>query len=133
MLTQNPSYHKIRKWVYDKSGIVFGEQKTDLLNQRLSRVLTARQFENLDELAEHLFSDRDAGLQLEILDAVSTNHTYFFREPEVLNAFVDRILPMYQDRSEIKIWSAAASSGDEAYSLAILIAEKLGVNVGFDV
>lgn len=126
MITQSPAYHKIRKWVYDKSGIVFGEQKTDLLNQRLSRVLTARRFENLDELADHLFSDRDARLQLEILDAVSTNHTYFFREPEVLNAFVDRILPLYQDRSEIKIWSAAASSGDEAYSLAIMIAEKLG-------
>ena len=61
-----------------------------------------------------------------MLHAASTNHTYFFREPEVLETFVDRILPEFASRSTIKIWSAAASTGDEAYSLAILIAEKLG-------
>jgi chemotaxis protein methyltransferase CheR len=66
-------------------------------------------------------------VQLAIMHAASTNHTFFFREKEVLGYFRTQLLPILAHRSEIRIWSAACSTGDEVYTLAILIAEALGV------
>ena len=126
MISDHADYERIRLWVLEKSGISFPEKKTDMFRQRLSRVITTRRFSGLHELAERLLGGHDGHLQLEVLHAASTNHTYFFREPEVLDRFVDLIVPELERRGDIRIWSAASSTGDEAYSLAILIAEKLG-------
>ena len=61
-----------------------------------------------------------------MVDAASTNHTFFFREPQVLDYFANKIVPGLARKTELRIWSAAASTGDEAYTLAMLAAEVLG-------
>ena len=117
----------IRGWLAQRCGIHYPQHKTDLLRQRLARVQRAFTVPDLAELARRLNAGTHHDLQLAVLHAASTNHTYFFREAEVLEAFCARILPDLAGRDEIRIWSAASSTGDEAYTLAILVAETLGM------
>jgi chemotaxis protein methyltransferase CheR len=67
----------------------------------------------------------DRLLTLRLAEVASTNHTYFFREPETFAFLIDRILPSLPS-GPLRFWSAAASSGDEAYSLAITALEVFG-------
>lgn len=117
----------IRGWLSQRCGIHYPEHKMDLLRQRLSRVQRAFTLPDLSDLARKLANDNAHDLQLAVMHAASTNHTYFFREKDVLDQFRDRILPLLEGRDEIRIWSAACSTGDEAYTIAIIIAETLGL------
>ncbi len=117
----------IRGWLSQRCGIHYPEHKMELLRQRLSRVQRAFTVPTLHDLARRLSSDASHELQLAVMHAASTNHTYFFREPEVLQHFRSAILPGLAQRDEIRIWSAACSSGEEAYTLAIMIAEDYGL------
>ncbi|PWR02594.1 chemotaxis protein CheR [Meridianimarinicoccus roseus] len=119
-------FEEIRNWLSTRCGIVYAESKGELLRQRLSRVLRSFNLVDLDQLAAGLIRDENQAVQLAVMHAASTNHTFFFREPEVLNKFATQILPGLADRSQVRIWSAAASTGDEAYSVAMLAAETLG-------
>lgn len=116
----------IRGWLSQRCGIHFPEHKTEQLRQRLARVQRDFAMRDLSDMAGRLNAGSSLELQLAVMHAASTNHTYFFREPEVLSAFRDQILPLLAQRDEIRIWSAACAAGDEAYTLAILIAETLG-------
>lgn len=116
----------IRGWLAQRCGIHYPQHKTDLLRQRLARVQRAFTLNDLTEMARRLNSEANHDLQLAVMHAASTNHTYFFRETEVLDSFRSRILPALAQRDEIRLWSAACSTGDEAYTLAIIVAETLG-------
>ncbi|MEY4982815.1 MAG: hypothetical protein RIR62_1081 [Pseudomonadota bacterium] len=117
----------IRTWLSQRCGIHYPAHKCDVLRQRLARVQRAYTLDDLGDLARALIDGNDRDLQLAVMHAASTNHTYFFREPEVLDIFRGTILPMVAQRDEIRIWSAACSTGEEAYTLAILIAETFGL------
>ena len=119
-------YERIRTWLNVRCGIHYAETKKELLTQRLVRVLGQFELDNLDDLALCVEMGVKEDIELAVVHAASTNHTYFFREPQVLDFFRDTILPLNARRSELRIWSAAASTGDEAYTLAILAAEALG-------
>jgi chemotaxis protein methyltransferase CheR len=119
-------YERIRSWLNARCGIHYAEKKKDLLSQRLARVLDQFELDNLDDLAFCVEMGQKEDIELAVVHAASTNHTFFFREPQVLNYFRDTILQLTAHQSELRIWSAAASSGDEAYTLAILAAEVLG-------
>jgi chemotaxis protein methyltransferase CheR len=116
----------IRDWLTQRCGIHYPQHKTDLLRQRLTRVQRAFTLNDLGEMARRLTHEKNYDLQLAVMHAASTNHTYFYRETEVLESFRQRVLPLIADRDEIRIWSAACSTGDEAYTLAIIVAETLG-------
>ena len=124
--TDQAGYEQIRDWLSTRCGIVYADGKTELLRQRLSRVLRSFNFGDLDQLARGLLKDNNEAIQLAVMHAASTNHTFFFREPEVLEKFGEQILPRLANRSQIRVWSAAASTGDEAYSVAMIAAERLG-------
>ncbi len=119
-------YERLRTWLNDRCGIYYAEKKKELLQQRLTRVLERFGLADLHELANCVESGLSGDIELALVDAASTNHTFFFREPQVLDFFADTILPNSGHKSELRIWSAAASTGDEAYTLAILAAEVLG-------
>lgn len=121
-------FEKIRSWLNQRCGIHYSDQKKDLLAQRLSRVQRAFGIDRLTDMANRLTDASEHDLQLAVMHAASTNHTYFFREMEVLDRFRDEILPALKARDEIRIWSAACSTGDEAYTIAIIIAEALGLD-----
>lgn len=124
---ERASYEAIRNWLESRCAIHYPDHKSDLLHQRLARVQRAFQLPELAQLASEVTHGENHELQMAVIHAASTNHTYFYRETEVLNHFRDTVLPSLRNRREIRLWSAACSTGDEAYTLAILIAETLGI------
>lgn len=121
------SFERIRLWLGDRCGIHYPDHKRDTLLQRLERLLRTHGCESLETLAAQILTHDNYDLQLAAIQAAATNHTYFFREPEVLDQVRREVLPQFAQRSELRFWSAACSSGDEAYTLAMLVAETLGM------
>ncbi len=119
-------YDQLRSWLSQRCGITYPDHKKELLRQRLMRVVRSFDCGDLNRLAVDVIRSERHEVQLAVMHAASTNHTFFFREREVLDNFTNMILPDLQHREEIRIWSAAASTGDEAYTIGILIAETLG-------
>lgn len=118
-------YLRIRHWLNERCGIYYQERKKQMLMHRMQRVCQRHGISDLTVLADHIESGRSPSLQRQVMDAASTNHTYFFREPQVLDFFRDTILPTLP-QSHVRLWSAAASSGDEAYTLAIMACQSRG-------
>lgn len=119
-------FEAIRTWLEQRCAIHYPEHKRELLRQRLARVQRAYSLPDLRILSRKVTLDQVHDLQLAVMHAASTNHTYFYREKDVLEFFRSEVLPVLATRSEIRLWSAACSTGDEVYTLAILIAEALG-------
>jgi chemotaxis protein methyltransferase CheR len=120
-------YECIRDWLAESCGMSFPEKKRDLLTHRITRVQERFGFPSLEALADQLTRTGDVDLKLAVIHAASTNHTYFFREPQALDFFRDQILRSPLAQEGLRVWSAAASSGDEAYSLAIIASQAFGV------
>ena len=118
-------YQRIRAWLQHKCGMNYQDKKKDLLTHRMQRVCERWGIPHFDELANKIEMGLDREIQFAVLHAASTNHTFFFREPQVLDFFQNTILPGLP-KTGARIWSAAASTGDEAYTLAIMIAETRG-------
>ena len=125
-VNDHAGYEEIRGWLSTRCGISYPEHKRDLLRQRLSRVTHRFSYADLNELAQNLIKNSVHDVQIAVMHAASTNHTYFYREKDVLDRFAAEILPQFSNRAELRIWSAAASSGDEAYTIAMMVAEKYG-------
>lgn len=123
---QSAGFEELRNWLSARCGIHYPENKSELLRQRLARVQMAHQLRDLEDMARRVVQGDQHELQLAVMHAASTNHTYFFREREVLDTVRTTILPLLAKRSEIRIWSAACSTGEEAFTLAIMISELLG-------
>ncbi len=117
---------RIRNWLGARSGIRFADYKRDMFVQRMARVQRSFGYPDIQTLAHHLIVDRISEVEIAVISASSTNHTYFFRETDILSRFRDDILPDLAGRDEIRIWSAACSTGDEVFTIAMLIAEALG-------
>lgn len=122
-------FEEIRSWLMQRCGMTFPPSKSELLRQRMDRVLRRFGFDDLERLAKELLSTKAQDVELAVMHAASVNHTYFFREPEVLNRFVELATPIVQTQSNVRIWSAACSTGEEAYTIAMLLANRLGPQV----
>jgi len=122
----DPAVHAVSAWLRQRCGIDYQPHKLALLRSRLQQVVDRQGLGDIDELSRRLSSGSDVGLTNAVVQMASTNHTFFFREPRVLERFPDAIFPHFGQQQSIRIWSAAASTGDEAYSVAILAAEHFG-------
>ncbi len=121
-------FEAIRRWVYDYTGIYYPERKSLLLYHRLRKLCHRLGIPGLKELADHLRRRDFPGLASELACAVSTNHSYFFREPAVLRVLREQILPALPGQEKWRFWSAACAGGEEAYTVAIILAETLGLS-----
>jgi chemotaxis protein methyltransferase CheR len=120
-------FESIRQWIYDHTGLYYPERKYALLYHRLGKLCRRLDIPDLKSLDSHLQNRGLPGLAREMACAVSTNHTYFFREEKVLQFFREQILPALPGDTPWRLWSAASSSGEEAYTMAIVLAEALGI------
>jgi len=125
--TEQVPLEYLRQSISKYTGIYYSEQKKDILYIRLLQLCLKNNIKDLSEMVKHLENGSFDNLIIKIAQAVSTTYTYFYREPEVLNYFKDNILDHFPLSEKIRIWSAASSSGQEAYTLSILISEKLGI------
>jgi chemotaxis protein methyltransferase CheR len=121
----------IRRLVYERSRICLDADKREMVNARLGKRLRATNLGSLSEYCELLKSPRAGDELSHLIDAISTNHTFFFRENAHFDFVRERILPEMQQRRPVErwprflAWSAACSSGEEPYSLAITLQESI--------
>jgi len=126
---QAAEYHFIRDLVYQHSRINLGSDKRELVSARLAKRLRAIRLPGVREYCELLRSPKGQEELAHLIDAISTNHTYFFREEDHFTTLNTVILPELELRRaregwpQLRIWSAACSSGEEPYSIAIHLAE----------
>ncbi len=122
-------FRLLRDYVRDYCGIYFDDNSKYLLERRLSRRVRLHQFKSFKEYYHFLTYDRRKEEEMvEVIDTLTTNETYFFREDAQLKAFSDEIVPEFArakkgDRS-LRIWSAGCSTGEEPYTIAMLLMEK---------
>jgi len=114
--------------VKQRSGLVLTTEKAYLLESRLFPVVRKHNLKTLEDMAQVLRSKRDEALMFDITEAMTTNETFFFRDTKLFTHFQKYILPNMltarADKKQIRIWSAATSSGQEAYSIAMICAEE---------
>ncbi|HEX9137718.1 MAG TPA: protein-glutamate O-methyltransferase CheR [Nitrospirota bacterium] len=122
-------FRLLRDFIHGYCGIYFDDGSKFLLERRLMRRLEQRQLRSFEEYYHFLRYDRKREEELAVLvDNLTTNETYFFRESPQLRAFSEEILPELRetlaDRKVIRIWSAGCSTGEEPYTIAILLLES---------
>lgn len=129
-------FRELRDIIYDKSGIFYAENKSYLLENRLGRRLNELGMSSFDEYIKFLKTQMGGSSEFhQIYNAVTINETFFFRYQAQLDAFRKKLLvPLIDERRKrgnknLKIWSAAASSGEELYTLAIILHEELGAEM----
>ena len=119
----------LAQFVLDELGIVIGEGKGSLLQARLLPVIRQFELDGPTELMKSLRVLRQVEVRRAVLDAMTTNETSFFRDPQSFDSLRERVLPelLEAPRAEraLTIWVAASSSGQEAYSLAMLLQEVI--------
>lgn len=124
-------YQAFRAFLEDACGIVLGDNKHYLVVSRLNRLLGEEGIETLGELVQRLKGARRDGLRERIIEAMTTNETYWFRDGYPFEVLKSRILPeLAETRAPVRIWSAACSSGQEPYSISIAVQEFLGARPG---
>lgn len=121
-------FRLLRDAIYQRSGMWFSDSSKFLLQKRLAPRVRALSFDSFQKYYYFLQYDPRAAAEYDqIFDAVTTNETYFFREPAQLAAFTEEIVPELLEKKavrKIRIWSAGCSSGEEPYSIAMLLTEK---------
>lgn len=121
------SYAFLQQLIYAESGIVLDSDKQYLMETRLLPIAKKHGIDTLDSLSAALASRVPPALKSEVIDAMTTNETLFFRDPILFDALKSTVFPELFARirggSRLRIWSAAASSGQEAYTLAMLMLE----------
>ena len=125
------TFNRLRDLVREHAGIDFPDEKRYLLESRVKPRLLAQEVPDFETYADRL-EQGDTREIARLVNAVTINETAFFRHPSQFEALEDTILPELvrlhqQERSgPMRLWSAACSAGDEAYSLAILIRDTIG-------
>ncbi|MGB7218345.1 MAG: protein-glutamate O-methyltransferase CheR [Vicinamibacterales bacterium] len=117
----------IAQLVYDRSGIRLTDMKTALVNARLQKRLRARGFSSFEAYVSHVRKDPSGAEQLALVDALTTNKTSFFREPDHFRFLADQVVPELVARHVPSIagWSAGCATGEEPYSIVVTLLDAL--------
>lgn len=119
----------------ERSGLVLSSDKTYLLESRLIPVARKRGLKGLDDLVDTIRRTHPEPLIRDVTDAMTTNESFFFRDTKPFDLFRDNVLPHLlagrADKKFFRIWCAAASTGQEPYSLAIILREQAAKLVGW--
>ncbi|GMR19952.1 MAG: protein-glutamate O-methyltransferase CheR [Gammaproteobacteria bacterium] len=127
-LFSDDDFNFLRKLVTENTGIVLADHKRDMVYGRLCRRLRALNLDSFSDYCELVRSDNDGEL-VELVNAITTNLTSFFREPHHFDYLSKTVLPelvKHKARTkQIRIWSAGCSTGEEPYSIAMVVQESL--------
>lgn len=125
------SYHQFRTFLEQQCGIVLGEKKQYLVKSRLAPLMSKFDIGSLSELVNRTLSPVERQLRAAVIDAMTTNETLWFRDDYPFKLLKSKLLPEFADRrTPVKIWSAASSSGQEPYSIAMSVLEFQQDNPG---
>jgi chemotaxis protein methyltransferase CheR len=122
------TFARLREFVYEQTGITFQDHQKYLLESRLLPRLKQHQLASYEAYYHHLRYDTYRDKELSALyELITTNETYFYRDIPQLDTFMKTIVPAVmaanKDAKQLRLWSAACSTGDEPYTLAIMLAD----------
>lgn len=124
---QDATFKQLRDFIYEKSGIYIADTKKYLLENRLMRRIQERKLSGYEDYLYLLLYGNSTDEINKLFDVVTTNETFFFRESQQLDVFIEHLVPTIMKKNgtkDISIWSAACSTGEEPYTIAILLLEK---------
>lgn len=127
-----PTFEIIRKFIYENTGIYFQDNKKYFLESRLQRRMNFLGLKTFEEYFDQIrYSSGAAAEKKYFFEAVTINETFFFRNQPQLDALASHILPeiintkLFTGKNKLKIWSAASSSGEEAYSVGMVFQDLI--------
>ena len=130
-------FNQFQSWLYQAAGINLSSAKKALVAGRLFKRLRHYELDSYGDYFKLIMSGQRADELQVALDLLTTNETYFFREPKHFDFLRQQVLPKAAPGKVFRVWSAASSSGEEPYSLAMTLAEGLGTTpwevVGSDI
>ncbi len=128
-------FQNIRDLVYKNVGINLTEQKQSLVAGRLQKILREYGFNNFRQYYDYVISDTTGQALSTLVNRISTNHTFFYRENDHFKYLSQKVLPQLatrlRDKKDLRVWCAGCSSGEEPYTLAMLMFEYFGKDILF--
>lgn len=118
-------FSKFSTFIFAQTGIHLKPEKKELLNARLGKRLRIHKFSSFSDYFDYVMSDTSGNELVHLINSVSTNFTSFFREQAHFDFLASTVLPGYTQSHSLKVWSAACSSGEEPYTLGMVIADYL--------
>jgi len=122
------NYRYLQEHIYSQVGIVLEEDKQYLFEGRLTPIVRQLGLDSINDLCTLLQTSHQTKIGRQVVEAMTTNETYFFRDPAQYDAIRAVLLPRLKeeqrDTRRLRFWSAAASTGQEAYSLAMVLLEQ---------
>jgi chemotaxis protein methyltransferase CheR len=135
--TVGPDYGYLRQIVFDVSQNVLDASRDYLFDTRLTKVLRNQGMTRLDELVRKLRAQKNPALEREVAEAMTINETSFFRDLRPFDLLRLELLPKIIEARRfhrtLRLWSAACATGQEAYSLAIMLLEHFPMLVGWNI
>jgi chemotaxis protein methyltransferase CheR len=120
-------FEQFRKLAYDKFGLDLRPGKEQLVSARLAKRMRQLQIHSYHDYYRHVMEDNSGEALVAMIDALTTNHTSFFRESAHFDFLRTTVIPSLLKRDRISIWSAACSTGEEPYSIAFCLLSELGM------
>lgn len=125
----NKEFNQLAAYIKANYGINLKEEKRTLVTGRLYNVLMQNNFDNFTDYYDYIISDKTGNAAATLINRITTNHTYFMRETNHFHYFRDFALPYLKKTvrdKDLRIWSAGCSTGEEPYTLAMIIDEFFG-------
>lgn len=119
------AFERFRRFIYETAGINLAPHKRQLVSSRLQKRLRHFGLRSYDDYLELVTQPDQIAERQHLIDLLTTNETYFYREPAHFEFLLREIVPRWHGRP-LRAWSAACSSGEEAYTLAMTLAEACG-------
>lgn len=124
----------MKRYIEDKCGILISEDKAYLIESRLSKLLIDFKCNTFEEFYKLIYENKDEGITERIIDAITTNETLWFRDRKPWDILENVLMPQYVDqlrknkKDKVRIWSAGCSTGQEPYTVAMIIDNYLSKN-----
>ena len=129
VVIKEQEFRQFADYVKSHYGIHFKNEKKTLVAGRLNHVLTSMNMNSLSEYLDYVTADKSGRAAAAMLDRITTNYTFFMREAAHFHYFRDQVLPFLSRTAkdgDLRVWSAACSTGEEPYTLAMIIDEFFG-------
>ncbi len=129
-------FFMIRDYIKENYGINLADEKKSLIYSRLRSVLQQKGFEDFTQYFKYLVSDKTGEAVISFIDKITTNHTFFMREADHFYYFRDNVLPLiekkHSDTKDLRLWCAGCSSGEEPYTLQMIIQDYFKSKPGWN-
>ncbi|HUA57905.1 MAG TPA: CheR family methyltransferase [Verrucomicrobiae bacterium] len=127
------NFAKLARFATRELGIKMPDAKLPMVQSRLLRRTRELGFDSVERYAEYFFNSAQASEeQIHFINAITTNKTDFFREPSHFQYLSSVVLPVFEGGRTFRVWSAGCSSGEEPYTLAMVLSEFAAATRGFD-